>query len=53
MEIEGSIENIEKAEKILGIRDLEPEPRGYPKLTVKLGREIKGVFEARFEKSAG
>jgi len=51
MEIEGSIEHIEKAEKVLGITDLEPEPRGYPKLTVKFGREIKGVFEARFDKS--
>lgn len=51
MEIEGSIENIEKAEKMLGIKDLEPEPRGYPKLTVKYGREVKGVFESRFDKS--
>jgi adenylate cyclase, class 2 len=51
MEIEGSIENIAKAEKFLGIKDLEPEPRGYPRLTVKFGREIKGVFEARFNKS--
>ncbi|HEX9959828.1 MAG TPA: class IV adenylate cyclase [Pyrinomonadaceae bacterium] len=49
MEIEGSIEDIEEAEKLLGIEDLEPEPRGYPRLTAKLGKQKGNVFEARFD----
>ena len=53
MEIEGSIEDIEKMEKKLGVRDLEPEPRGYSRLTAKYGKEKKnGVFEARFAKQS-
>jgi adenylate cyclase class 2 len=51
MEIEGEIENIERAEKLLGVKDLQPETRGYPRLTAKYGSEIDGVFEARFEKN--
>jgi Adenylate cyclase, class 2 (thermophilic) len=51
MEIEGTIEDIEAAEKLLGVRDLEPEPRGYSRLTAKYGKEKKsGVFESRFAK---
>jgi len=53
MEIEGNIEDIEKMEKKLGVRDLEPEPRGYSRLTAKYGKEKKnGVFEARFAKKS-
>lgn len=51
MEIEGAIEDIEAAEKILEIEDLEPEPRGYPRLTIKYGKDVGGVMEARFSKS--
>lgn len=48
MEIEGTIEAIEEAEKILEVQDLEPEPRGYPRLTARFGKEKKGVFVSRF-----
>lgn len=51
MEIEGSIEAILKTEKLLGIEDLEPEVRGYPRLTVKYGKQIGSVYESRFENS--
>jgi len=50
MEIEGEIEAIEEAEKVLGIQGLEPEPRGYPRLAVKYGEMVDGVAESRFEK---
>lgn len=52
MEIEGSIEEILKTEKLLGIEDLEPETRGYPRLTAKYGKPVGNVMESRFEKSA-
>lgn len=51
MEIEGSMEDITKAEKKLGIEDLEPEARGYPRLTMKYGKLKGSVTESRFEKS--
>ncbi len=51
MEIEGSIDDILEAEKILGADKFEPELRGYPRLTVKYGKDVNGVMEARFEKS--
>lgn len=50
MEIEGPIEDILEAEKLLGIEDLKTESRGYPRLTLKYGREVDGVFESRFDK---
>ena len=52
MEIEGTIEEITEAEKLLGVQDLEPEPRGYPRLTVKFGKLVGDVSEARFERTA-
>ncbi|MBA2335334.1 MAG: class IV adenylate cyclase [Blastocatellia bacterium] len=52
MEIEGTIEHIAKAEKVLEIRDLEPEARGYPRLTLKFGKMIGDVAEARFKRRA-
>ncbi len=52
MEIEGTVEAIGEAEKLLAIEDLEPEPRGYPRLTVKYGNLIGEVSEARFEKTS-
>lgn len=51
MEIEGSVEDITKAEKQLGIGDLEIEARGYPRLTTKYGKLTRsGVYQARFDK---
>ena len=52
MEIEGTIAEIEKAEKALGLKDIEREPRGYPRLTIKYGKMDGEVAEARFERSA-
>ena len=48
MEIEGTVESIAVAEKKLGLSDEEHEPRGYPRLTVKYGKDVEGVKEARF-----
>jgi adenylate cyclase class 2 len=51
MEIEGEKAAILDAEKLLGVEDLNTEPRGYPRLTAKFGKLLKnGVYEARFEK---
>lgn len=50
MEIEGTAEDIEKAEKKLGFRDLESESRGYPRLTIMYGKRVGEVYEARFER---
>jgi adenylate cyclase class IV len=52
MEIEGTIDAIEKAEKILGLREAEYEPRGYPRLTIKYGKMDGDVAVAKFERSA-
>lgn len=51
MEIEGTIDQIAKSEKQLGIEDLEPETRGYPRLTAKYGKLNGDVTEARFERT--
>jgi len=51
MEIEGEVDAISNAEKALGIRDLESEPRGYPRLAVRYGQVVAGVSESRFEKT--
>lgn len=51
MEIEGTIEEIAKAEKQLGLKETEHEPRGYPRLTFKYGKDNNGVMEARFTRS--
>jgi adenylate cyclase class 2 len=51
MEIEGSMKNILKIEKLLGATDLEVEARGYPRLTLKFGTPNGEVTEARFDKS--
>lgn len=52
MEIEGEMKDISKTEKLLGIGNLETEARGYPRLTLKYGKEKNGVFYSRFEKRA-
>ena len=48
MEIEGDMSDIEKAEALLEIHDLENEKRGYPRLTMRYGEKNGSVFEARF-----
>jgi adenylate cyclase, class 2 len=50
MEIEGTADAIEKAEKKLGVGDLEPESRGYPRLTIAHGVQVGEIYEARFER---
>lgn len=50
MEIEGEMDDILAAEKLLGIEDLVTESRGYPRLTAKYGKLINGVHESRFAK---
>jgi Adenylate cyclase, class 2 (thermophilic) len=52
MEIEGTVEEIDRAEQALGLKELEREPRGYPRLTIKYGRKNGEVSEARFERKA-
>jgi adenylate cyclase class 2 len=52
MEIEGTVETIDKAERKLGLKEVEREPRGYPRLTVKYGKMNGDVAEARFERTA-
>jgi adenylate cyclase, class 2 len=50
MEIEGSMKDILKAEKMLKADELEVEARGYPRLTLKYGTQNGDVMEARFAK---
>lgn len=50
MEIEGEIDDILKAEKLLGADKLGVEARGYPRLTLKFGKLVDGVMESRFVK---
>ena len=50
MEIEGTVEEIEKAESLLGLKEIEREPRGYPRLTIKYGKLVDGIAEAKFER---
>lgn len=50
MEIEGTEDEIAHVEKKLGLKDLEHEPRGYPRLTIKYGKMNGDVAEAKFER---
>jgi adenylate cyclase class 2 len=52
MEIEGTVETIEAAEKKLGLKEIEREQRGYPRLTIKYGKINGDVAEAKFERKA-
>lgn len=52
MEIEGTEPEIDNAEKRLGLKEIEREPRGYPRLTVKHGKMNGEVAEAKFERTA-
>jgi adenylate cyclase class 2 len=51
MEIEGTEDAIARAEKKLGLKEIEHEPRGYPRLTIKYGKMNGEVAEARFERT--
>ena len=48
MEIEGTEKQIARVEALLGIEDLPAVMETYPMLTVRLGKERKGIVEARF-----
>lgn len=50
MEIEGTEDAIEKAVRKLGLKDIEHEPRGYPRLTIKYGKMNGDVAEAKFDR---
>ena len=51
MEIEGTEEAIEKAAKKLGLKEIEHEPRGYPRLTIKYGKLKGEVSVAKFDRA--
>jgi hypothetical protein len=34
-----------------GLKDIESEPRGYPRLTIKYGKMKGEVAEAKFERT--
>ena len=51
MEIEASEKDIARVEKLLDITDLPAVMETYPTLTAKLGKERKGIIEARFKKA--
>ncbi len=48
MEIEGSMKDILKVEKLLNAGDLVVEARGYPRLTLKYGTQSGEATESRF-----
>ncbi len=50
MEIEGTEKEIARVETLLGIEDLPAVMETYPTLTARLGKERKGIVEARFRK---
>ena len=51
MEIEGSEKEIGRVEKKIGAEALPPVMQTYPTLTAMLGKQRKGVIEARFPKA--
>jgi adenylate cyclase class 2 len=51
MEIEGTEDAIDKAARKLGLKEIEHEPRGYPRLTIKYGKMNGDVAEAKFERN--
>jgi len=48
MEIEGTEKEIARVEALLGIEDLPAVMETYPTLTAHLGKQRKGIIEARF-----
>jgi adenylate cyclase class 2 len=51
MELEGTEDAIAKVARKLGLKDIEYEPRGYPRLTIKYGKMKGEVAEAKFERT--
>ena len=49
MEIEASEREIKRVEKLLEAEGLPPVMDTYPSLTIRLGKQRKGIFEARFK----
>ena len=52
MEIEASVREIKRVEKILGAEEIPGVIETYPSLTREFGVERRGVIEARFESEA-
>ena len=53
MEIEASVKEIGRVERLIGAESLPAVNETYPTLTAKLGKKRRGVIEARFKKSGG
>ena len=51
MEIEAPEKDIARVEKLLHLEDLPAVIETYPTLTANLGKERKGIIEARFKKA--
>jgi adenylate cyclase, class 2 len=49
MEIEASEKEIARVEKMIGAENMPAVMETYPTLTAKLGKERKGIIEARFK----
>ena len=50
MEIEASVKEIKRVEKLIGAQAIPAVIETYPTLTAKLGKKRRGVIEARFRK---
>src|ERR1041384_5518907 len=48
MEIEASVKEIKRVERLIGAKELPAVIETYPTLTAKLGKKRRGVIEARF-----
>ena len=48
MEIEASVKEIKRVEKLIGAEAIRAVTETYPTLTAKLGKKRRGVIEARF-----
>jgi predicted adenylyl cyclase CyaB len=53
MEIEASVKEIKRVEKLLGLEALGAVMQTYPTLASKLGKEKKGIIESRFDRVSG
>jgi hypothetical protein len=52
MEIEAPVREIKRVEKIIGAAELPAVMETYPTLTRLLGKQKRGVIEARFRSAA-
>src|ERR1051325_4817737 len=50
MEIEASVKEIKRVERLIGAEHLSAVSETYPTLTANLGKKSRGVIEARFKK---